>query len=88
MMILMIASSRPNLLGLCMTNRMRWEYGDPAEIYERKEGRTCKGCKFLRREASFFGSFVETCKKNVPKRIKPWSEGKAVMAKCGEISGG
>lgn len=62
----------------------RYRYGDPLEIIIRDEGRTCKGCKFLHREASFFGSFVETCKKKAPKRIKPWSEGKAVMAKCGK----
>lgn len=64
-----------------MTNRMRWEYGDPAAIYELKEGRTCKGCVHLVHE-KWFGAFVDTCAKKVPKKERPWSEGKKVLAKC------
>lgn len=59
----------------------RYRYGDPLEIIIRDEGRTCKGCVHLVHE-KWFGAFVDTCAKKVPKKERPWSEGKKVLAKC------
>lgn len=40
-------------------------YRDPAEVYERAEARSCKGCQW-ERTARLFGTTVRVCTKLLP----------------------
>jgi len=52
-----------------------WEWGDPAMVYERKEARTCKGCRHLNK-FTFAGTPMEVCEKGSKtlKRCKNYKE--------------
>lgn len=45
------------------TGWQKWETRDPAEVLERREAQTCKGCRFVETIVAF-GEKIKRCKKN------------------------
>ena len=60
-----------------MSDLRRFEYGDPAKVYEQREARTCKGCIHLD-HWTMGGKKIDLCTKGkkAGKRCKFYREAK------------